>query len=63
MYATASAWKDAEKSTVTNAWHTLWPATLFGEYELTSEFFKGFRVPNSCEGEYFTTNSAVGRKT
>lgn len=40
MYVIASVWKDAEKSKVTNAWHTLWPATLF------DEDFKGFCVTN-----------------
>ncbi|XP_055487432.1 jerky protein homolog isoform X3 [Leucoraja erinacea] len=44
IYALVNAWKDVTKSTLKNAWHELWPTTMFDENELADEDFEGFRV-------------------
>ncbi|XP_032880836.1 jerky protein homolog-like isoform X2 [Amblyraja radiata] len=44
IYALVNAWKDVTKSTLKNAWHKLWPATMFDENEPSDEDFEGFRV-------------------
>ncbi|XP_032875006.1 jerky protein homolog [Amblyraja radiata] len=37
IYALVNAWKDVTKSTLKNAWHKLWPATMFDENEPADE--------------------------
>lgn len=42
MYAIANAWNCVEKSTLTNAWHRLWPKTVFEDEEDDEDDFVGF---------------------
>ena len=44
IYAVANAWKDDDKSTLTNAWLRLWPTTMFDVNEPTHEYFEWFHV-------------------
>lgn len=44
VYAVANAWKDTDKSTLTNAWHTIWPTMMFDIIESTDENFEEFCV-------------------
>jgi hypothetical protein len=46
IYALVNAWKDVTKSTLKNAWHKLWPTTMFDENEPADEDFEEFRVTN-----------------
>ena len=46
IYALANAWKCVTKSTLKNAWHKLWPSTMFDENEAAAEDFEGFHVTN-----------------
>ncbi|GCC21991.1 hypothetical protein chiPu_0000375 [Chiloscyllium punctatum] len=44
IYTVANAWNDVDNATLINAWHRLWPTTMFLVNEPAREEFEGFYV-------------------